>query len=134
MKTLKLFVLPVIALSICTYYVFAQTNSPAPHEIKLSQPKELKAGREDAAHFEKVLNDHHALYYCMNHHKNKDANGEAKDTPLKKETCPRETTSVIVPADGADRELTLICSGAHITQRAGFSSAQDKTAVMAEFK
>jgi hypothetical protein len=96
--------------------------------FKCDNRRALKAGHEDVAHFKKVLDDHHAVYYCMVHkHKN------GKETPLKSGNCPVAVSSTSTQnADGG--EFTLICAGAHVTQVAGLNTQADLDAVAAEFE
>jgi hypothetical protein len=132
-RTLAFVILPALAISsILALRVFAADppkNYPAAKFVfKADHPRKLKAGREEAAHFKNVLDQHNAVYYCMSHtHKN------GKQTPLKKGQCPEMVSSA--SAETTDtKEFTLICAGAHVTQQAGFNSKADLDAVSAEFE
>jgi hypothetical protein len=131
-RTVKFIVLPVLAISsILALRAIAATAKDYPAAtfvFQCDQRRALKSGHEKVADFKNILDKHKAVYYCMVH---KHENG--KETPLKKGQCPELISST--SAEGAStKEFTLICAGAHVTQRAGFDSKVDLDAVAAEFQ
>src|SRR5438067_1391698 len=125
-RTVKFVVLPALAISlILALRVWAADPPkypPSPFPFNCDH-RPLKPGHEGVAQFQKVLDDHHAIYYCMVHrHQN------GKETPLKKGDCPKLVGSTAAEKTSS-AEFTLICAGAHVTQQAGFSSASDRDAV-----
>lgn len=129
-RTVKLFVLPALAISLILALRVSGANPsyPPANAVFTCDHRPLKAGREDVAHFQKILEDHHAIYYCMVHkHKN------GKETPLKKGQCPDMVSSTSSEMTSS-AEFTLVCAGAHVTQQAGFATTADRDAVAAEFQ
>lgn len=131
-RTVKFVVLPALGISlILALRVLGADPSkdyPPANAVFKCDHRPLKAGHEDVGHFKKVLDDHHAIYYCMVHrHKN------GNETPLKKGQCPDLVKSTSAEMTSS-AEFTLICAGAHVTQQAGFASTADRDAVAAEFQ
>jgi hypothetical protein len=132
-SSMKFIILPALAISsILALQMFAAESPKKDYPVakfvfKADHMKKLKPGREEAAHFKSVLDKHNAVYYCMTHTHN------GKATPLKKGQCPEMVGSA--SSDITDnKEFTLICAGAHVTQQAGFSSQGDLDAVADEFE
>jgi hypothetical protein len=131
--TIKFVILP--AFVVCSVIVLRPLQAEkkggieAPYVLYYEQPRELKNG--DVKEFEKVLSKQSNIY-CMKHHEKDQPGKPGKDTPLKKNcTMAINSTSSVNP-DGS--EYTLICTGAHVTQSAGFATKAAMQTVVDLFK
>ncbi len=126
--TIKLALLPVVAITLVLALrtVMAGKDGPniqAPFVLKVDSTRQLKNDDGGKA-FEKVLSQKSHIY-CMHYHKKDDS--PANDKHWKK-NCP-DATSTSSAESAKAGEYTLICSGAHVTQRAGFMTQADMDAV-----
>jgi hypothetical protein len=133
--TVKFVILPAFAISsvIALHTLKAEKKGgvEAPHVLYFpnDQPGQLK--NPDVKEFEKILSKHSDVY-CMKHHSKDEKGKPGKDTPLKK-NCPVATSSTsAIDPDG--NEYTLVCTGAHVTQAAGFATQQAYDTVKALFQ
>ena len=125
---LKIVVVLVIGLiSIIAFQAFAKkpdTISGAPIKRHWDKAKQLK--KADAAAFKKLLDANEAIY-CLTVQKSANDQG----TKLDNGGCATTSSSSI---DDATREVILVGGGVHVTQQAGFNTAEQAAAVDAAFQ
>lgn len=126
--TFKLIVLVAIGiLAVFAFRAFAakpDSLSGAPYILNLKTARQLK--NPDAAAFKQLLDSNDAIY-CLTFRKTANDSG----TKLDNGGC---TTQSATSVDEARREMVLVCTGAHVTQSAGFSSATQLTTVSGAFQ
>jgi len=117
-------VLPVVAIALvfAVHAVIAK-DIEAPYVLKVKQARKLKKDDGGTA-FEAALKANSQIY-CMKFHKEGDP--AAKDKHWKK-NCPDAVSSASAES-AKSGEYTLICAGAHVTQQAGFLTAEAMKAV-----
>lgn len=123
-RTIKFVVLPFLAIALMLgFRAFAagtddKKDVQAPYVLKVHAARKLKKD-DGGSEFAKVL-DKNSHIYCMKYHKAGDV--EKNDKKWNKK-CPDAASST--SADSVKTgEYTLICSGAHVTQSAGFMTQQ----------
>ena len=126
-RTFKIVVLATVAvLAMITFRALAAkpaSLAQAPYVLNLKTARQLKT--PDVTAFKKLLDDNEAIY-CLTFRKNANDPG----TKLDNGGC---TTQSATSVDEAKREMVLVCTGAHVTQSAGFSSATQLNTVSAAF-
>jgi hypothetical protein len=130
---IKFVILP--AFVICSVIVLRPLKAEkkggieAPNVLYYAEARELK--NPDVKEFEKVLSKQSNIY-CMKHHEKDQPGKPGKDTPLKKNcSLAINSTSAVNPGGS---EFTLICTGAHVTQAAGFLTKEAMQTVADLFK
>jgi hypothetical protein len=121
--TFKLIVLTAVGISaVFALRAFAAkpaSLASAPYVLNWKTARQLKD--PDLNHFKKLLDDNEAIY-CITFRKTANDPG----TKLDNGGC---TTQSATSVDEARREMVLVCTGAHVTQSAGFSSTTQLSAV-----
>jgi siroheme synthase len=120
--TLKLVV--VVAIGVTAIFAF-QAFAKKPASMKEASHtltfKDRKLKKADFAELKKLLDDNEAIY-CITFRKN------ANETPQNTDNggCTEAGSTAV---DDAKREMVPVCGGAHVTQRAGFSTLAQLSAV-----